>query len=87
MAVTIIGVQLRKNIDTGVLNQRNILVKEKKEMNTLIGGKNIVAIPLMRTKVYNLFVNLLLCLSALYVYMVEIGMLSGYQEGSCFTPY
>ena len=78
MAVTIIGVQLRKNIDTGVLNQRNILVKEKKEMNTLIGGKNIVAIPLMRTKVYNLFVTLLLCLSALYVYMVEIGMLSGW---------
>lgn len=54
VAVTMTGVHLRENIDTAVLlTQTNILIKEKKEMNALAGGKNIVAIPLMRTKLYN----------------------------------
>lgn len=66
------GVHLRKNVDTGVLlTKTNILGREKKEMNGLKGGKNIVTIPLTRTKLYNSLLSPFCCAFVLCVWYMH----------------
>ncbi|KAL5167693.1 U11/U12 small nuclear ribonucleoprotein [Glycine soja] len=54
-----------------LLTKTNILGREKKEMNGLKGGKNIVTIPLTRTKLYNSLLSPFCCAFVLCVWYMH----------------
>lgn len=78
LIVTVTVAHLRGVAVTRVQQKQiNIHVKEKKEVNALLGGKNIVDIPLMRkTKVYN-------SLSLFYCLLFFIDFTDEYDAGAC----